>query len=210
MWGALCTLHLYLVSESCIWAAICTLYPVSRIRIPYLGLILYPVSRISYPYQVFGANSLLCLMFRVSFILLFGSALYLASSILYFESGGLGRIPYPVSCIRIPYRRDINVIFSVSFILLLGSALYLALSILNFEKCGLDRIPRIHSQMQNRVQIQDSNARYRIQNGTQTIQMRDTDTEYGIRSLPHPLRCSRYGIQIQKTGCKVGPTPTST
>ena len=141
MWGALCTLHLYLVSESCIWAAICTLYPVSRIRIPYLGLILYPVSRISYPYQVFGANSLPCLMFRVSFILLFGSALYLASSILYFESCGLGRIPYPVSCIRIPYRRDINVIFSVSFILLLGSALYLALSILNFEKCGLDRIP---------------------------------------------------------------------
>ena len=36
MWGALCTLHLYLVSESCIWAAICTLYPVSRIRIPYM------------------------------------------------------------------------------------------------------------------------------------------------------------------------------
>ena len=57
VWGALCTLHLYLVSVSCIWAAIRTLYPVSRIRIPYLGLIPYPVSRIPYPYPVFGAHS---------------------------------------------------------------------------------------------------------------------------------------------------------
>ena len=51
MWGALCTLHLYPVSVSCIWVAIRTLYPVSRIRIPYLGLIPYPVSRIRIPYR---------------------------------------------------------------------------------------------------------------------------------------------------------------
>ena len=59
---------------------------------------------------------------------------------------------------------------------------------------------RIHPQTQNRVQIQDSNARYGIQDGTQSIQMQDTDTEYGIRSLPHScqlrLLCNaRYDVQ---------------
>ena len=105
MWGALCTLHLYPVSVSCIWVAIRTLYPVSRIRIPYLGLIPYPVSRIPSPYPVFGAHSVPCLMFPVSFVLFLGCALYFASC-------GLGRIPYPVSRIRIPYRGGLNMLSS--------------------------------------------------------------------------------------------------
>ena len=102
MWGALCTLHLYPVSVSCIWVAIRTLYPVSRIRIPYLVLIPYPVSRIPSSYPVFGAHSVPCLMFPVSFVLFLGCALYFASC-------GLGRIPYPVSRIRIPYRGGLNI-----------------------------------------------------------------------------------------------------
>ena len=105
MWGALCTLHLYLVSESCIWAAICTLYHVSRIRIPYLGLILYPVSRISYPYQVFGAIRILCYVSCFVFL----SSCFLALLCIWHPVSCISnhavwaafRIPYPVSVSRI-------------------------------------------------------------------------------------------------------------
>ena len=81
------------------WHVGCTLHSasVSRIRIPYLGLIPHPVSRIPSPYPVFGAHFVPCLMFPVSFILFLGCALHFASC-------GLGRIPYSVSRIRIPYR----------------------------------------------------------------------------------------------------------
>ena len=86
---------------------ICILYPY-----PVFGA--HSVSRIPYPVSVsciWGSFSIPYPVSRIR-ILLLGSALCLASSILHFESCGLGCIPYPVSRIRIPYRRDINVIFS--------------------------------------------------------------------------------------------------
>ena len=56
----------------------------------------------------------------------------------------------------------------------------------------------------------DTGFKCRIQNTEwgPTEQIRDTDTGYGIRSLPHSVRCSWYRIQIQNTGCRAGPTPT--
>ena len=103
MWGALCTLHLYPVSVSCIWVAIRTLYPVSRIRIPYLGLIPYPVSRIPSPYVsvscIWGA---FCALSHVScfFCPVFG--LCSVFCIMRFGPHSVSRIPYPYPVSRGP------------------------------------------------------------------------------------------------------------
>ena len=106
------------------WHVGCTLHSasVSCFCILYLGRDPHPVSRIPYPYPVFGAHSVSRIPYPVSVSCIWGAFCALShvscffcpvlGCALYFASCGLGRIPYPVSRIRIPYRGGLNILSS--------------------------------------------------------------------------------------------------